>query len=129
MYLRKNLFRESVAKDIWANTPSQLELADQIVAELGTDPEVIAAAAALVAAEKNFNPFAQDIPNICSDASLPATPELRGIIPAVDPAVDGADVQNANSATSLATPFDATGLSVAEVSRAQGFENFNDQAA
>jgi hypothetical protein len=107
----------------------QLQLADEIVSTLGTDPAVIAGAAALVAAEKNFNPFAQSIPTICSDASLPATPELRGIIPLVDPAVGGADIQNANSAKSLQTPFSSDGLSVADISKAQGFDNFTAQAA
>jgi hypothetical protein len=111
-----------------ANAPPQLELADKIVAELGTDAEVIAAAAALVAAEKNFNPFAQQIPTICSNAALPATAELRGIVPLVDPAVVGADVQNANSAKSLANPFTDAGLSVADISKAQGFANFTAQA-
>jgi len=82
-----------------------------------------------VAAEKNFNPSAQSIPTICSDASLPATPELRGIVPLVDPAVVGAEVENANSAASLKAPFDATGLSVADVMKAQGFTNFTEQAA
>ncbi|KAK4150590.1 hypothetical protein C8A00DRAFT_36797 [Chaetomidium leptoderma] len=106
----------------------KLELADEIVATLGNDPEVIAGAAALVAAEKNFNPFAQEIPSICSNANLPATPELRGIVPQVDPAVGGADVQNANSAQSLASPLADGGLSVADLSRAQGFDNFTDQA-
>ena len=110
------------------NEPSQLELADEIVATLGNDPEVIAGAAALVAAEKNFNPFAVDIPTICSNAALPATPELRGIVPLVDPAVAGADVQNANSAQSLANPFADAGLSVADISKAQGFDNFTEQA-
>ncbi|KAK0714684.1 hypothetical protein B0H67DRAFT_553355 [Lasiosphaeris hirsuta] len=111
-----------------ASACAKLELADQIVAQLGNDAQVIAAAAALVAAEKNFNPFAQSIPTICSDASLPATEALRGIVPLVDPAVVGSDVENANSATSLQSPFDATGLSVADVVRAQGFSNFTDQA-
>ncbi|KAG7287410.1 hypothetical protein NEMBOFW57_006921 [Staphylotrichum longicolle] len=111
-----------------ANACAKLELADEIVATLGNDPEVIAGAAALVAAEKNFNPFAQDIPTICSNAALPATPELRGIVPLVDPAVAGADVQNANSAQSLANPFADGGLSVADISKAQGFDNFTEQA-
>lgn len=91
---------------------------------LGNDPAVISGAAAVVAAEQNFNPFNVDIPSICGDASLPATAELRGIVPLVDPAVDGSDSENANSATSLTTPFDATGLSVADVMTAQGFTNF-----
>lgn len=96
--------------------------------QLGNDAQVIAAAAALVAAEKNFNPFAQAIPTICSDASLPATEALRGIVPLVDPDVVGADVQNANSALSLQSPFQAAGLSVADVTAANGFSNFTAQA-
>lgn len=100
-----------------------------IVTTLGTDPQVIAAARGLVAAEQNFNPFAVSIPSICSDATLPATEELRGVVPLVDPAVGGSDTENANSATSLTTPFDATGLSVAEVMAAQGFSNFTTKAA
>ncbi|KAK4465804.1 hypothetical protein QBC42DRAFT_282963 [Cladorrhinum samala] len=111
-----------------ASACAKLELADEIVATLGNDPQVIAGAAALVAAEKNFNPFAVDVPTICNNAALPATPELRGIVPLVDPAVDGADVQNANSAASLAAPFTDNGLSVADITRAQGFENFDEQA-
>ncbi|KAK5657821.1 hypothetical protein OQA88_2894 [Cercophora sp. LCS_1] len=111
-----------------ASACAKLELADQIVIQLGNDAQVIAAAAALVAAEKNFNPFAQAIPTICSDASLPATEALRGIVPLVDPAVVGADVQNANSALSLQSPFQAAGLSVADVTTANGFSNFTAQA-
>jgi hypothetical protein len=107
--------------------PPQLKLADEIVETLGNDPQVIAGAQALVAAEKNVNPFAQDQPTLCDDPGLPATPELRGIVPLVDPAFEGADVQNANSAQSLQNPFNADGLSVAEVSRQQGFEVFITQ--
>ncbi|KAJ4424354.1 hypothetical protein N0V82_000872 [Gnomoniopsis sp. IMI 355080] len=107
-----------------ANPCAKLTLADQIVTTLGNDPAVIQGAAAVVAAEQNFNPFNVDVPSICDDATLPATAELRGVIPLVDPAVTGSDVENANSATSLTTPFDATGLSVAGVMQAQGFSNF-----
>lgn len=95
---------------------------------LGDNAQVIAGAAQLVAAEKNFNPSAQSIPTICDDATLPATAALRGIVPLVDPAVGGSDVENANSAQSLKAPFDATGLSVADVVKAQGFSNFTAQA-
>lgn len=95
---------------------------------LGNDASVLAAAAQLVGAEKNFNPSAQSIPTLCSDATLPATAALRGIVPLVDPAVTGAEVENANAATSLQTPFSATGLSVADVAKAQGFTNFTAQA-
>ncbi|KAK4096372.1 hypothetical protein N658DRAFT_436242 [Parathielavia hyrcaniae] len=112
-----------------ANACAKLELADQIVSTLGNDPEVIAAAAALVAAEQNFNPFAVSIPKLCSDANLPATAELRGIVPLVDPAVGGSDVENANSASSLGSPFNADGLSVAEVAAANGFTNFTTQGS
>lgn len=76
-----------------------------------------------MAAEQNFNPFVVSIPSICSDATLPATAELRGVVPLIDPAVTGSDVENANSKTSLTTPFDASGLSVAEIMAAQGFSN------
>lgn len=76
-----------------------------------------------MAAEQNFNPFVVSIPSICSDATLPATAELRGVVPLIDPAVTGSDTENANSKTSLTTPFDATGLSVAQVMAAQGFSN------
>lgn len=112
-----------------ANACAQVELADRIVTTLGNDQQVIDAAKQLIAAEKNFNPFAVDIPSICDDANLPATEELRGVIPIVDPAVAGSDVQNANSATSLTTPFDANGLSIADISIAQGFDNFTAQAS
>jgi len=110
-------------------TSSQLTLADKIVTQLGTDPSVIDAAKGLVAAEQNFNPFVVSIPSICSDATLPATAELRGVVPLIDPAVTGSDTENANSKTSLTTPFDANGLSVAEIMAAQGFSNLTAVAA
>lgn len=82
-----------------------------------------------MAAEQNFNPFVVSIPSICSDATLPATAELRGVVPLIDPAVTGSDTENANSKTSLTTPFDATGLSVADIMAAQGFSNLTAVAA
>ncbi|KAI1360776.1 hypothetical protein F5Y08DRAFT_39397 [Xylaria arbuscula] len=112
-----------------ADPCDKLTLADQIVSTLGDDASVIAAAQNLVAAEQNFNPFAVSIPAICGDASLPATEALRGIVPLVDPDVVGSDTENANSASSLQTPFDATGLSVADVMIAQGFSNFTVNGA
>ncbi|KAI8964598.1 hypothetical protein F5Y11DRAFT_79125 [Daldinia sp. FL1419] len=112
-----------------ADPCDKLTLADKIVSTLGNDPQVIAAAQKLVAAEQNFNPFAVSVPNICGDASLPATEELRGIVPLVDPDVTGSDVENANSASSLQSPFDASGLSVADVMTAQGFSNFTVNGA
>ncbi|KAI1502555.1 hypothetical protein F5X99DRAFT_158399 [Biscogniauxia marginata] len=112
-----------------ADPCDKLTLADEIVTTLGDDPQVIAAAQNLVGAEQNFNPFAVSIPNICGDASLPATEALRGIVPLVDPAVAGSDVENANSESSLQNPFDAAGLSVADVMKAQGFSNFTVNGA
>ncbi|KAI3322660.1 hypothetical protein HD806DRAFT_110171 [Xylariaceae sp. AK1471] len=112
-----------------ADPCAKLSLADQIVSTLGSDPQVIAAAQQLVAAEQNFNPFAVSVPSICGDATLPSTAELRGIVPLVDPAVTGSDAENANSASSLQSPFDATGLSVADVMTAQGFSNFTIKGA
>ncbi|KAI8950577.1 hypothetical protein F4801DRAFT_579257 [Xylaria longipes] len=112
-----------------ADPCAKLSLADQIVSTLGNDPEVISAAQKLVAAEQNFNPFVVSVPNICGDASLPATAELRGIVPLVDPAVVGSDAENANSASSLQSPFGATSLSVADVMIAQGFSNFTVNGA
>ncbi|PBP26304.1 hypothetical protein BUE80_DR002652 [Diplocarpon rosae] len=112
-----------------ANPCGKLSHADKIVTALGTDPKVIAAARSLVAAEQNFNPFLVSIPSVCDDATLPATQELRGVVPLVDPAVSGSDNENSNSGKSLTAPFDATGLSVGEVMAAQGFANFTTQAA
>jgi hypothetical protein len=93
-----------------------------ILSELGSG--ALQAAIGLVAAEQNFNNFVVDIPSICNDATLPTSAALRGIIPLVDPGVVGSDVENANSATSKTTPFNADGLSVAQVMVAQGFSNF-----
>ncbi|KAI1041168.1 hypothetical protein LB505_002398 [Fusarium chuoi] len=107
-----------------ASPCDKLTIADQIITELGTDQQVLDAAIGLVAAETNFNPSAVDKPFVCADPSLPATAALRGIVPLVDPAVDGAATENANSATSVTTPFDAAGLSQAEVMIAQGFSTF-----
>ncbi|KAI6782290.1 uncharacterized protein J7T54_008376 [Emericellopsis cladophorae] len=108
-----------------ASSPcDKLSIADQMIDELGNDPQVIEAALGLVSAETNFNPFAVDVPFVCADPALPATAELRGVTPLVDPAVTGADVANAASAQSLNTPFDAEGLSQAEVMIAQGFTSF-----
>ena len=78
-------------------------------------------------AEKNFNPFAQSIPTICSDPSLPATPALRGITPLIDPDVVGSNTANALSAQTLDEPLCATGLSIADLLERNGFSNFTRQ--
>ena len=98
-----------------------------MIQELGTGADVVAAAIGMVAAEKNFNPFAQNIPSICSDPTLPASDVLRGITPLIDPAVGGSDIANALSAQTAATPLDATGKSVADLLAENGFTNFTTQ--
>lgn len=60
------------------NACDKLRRGDQILAELGEGDDAVAAAIAMTAAEKNFNPFAQDVPTICSDATLPQNAKLRG---------------------------------------------------
>lgn len=129
--MRNTPKQNTSADDISPN--QKLELADKIVATLGNDDAVIAAAAGLVAAEQNFNPFAVAIPSICADATLPATPELQGIVPLVDPDVVGAEVENANSARSLQAPLAAAAAggaqSVADIVAANGFSNFTAVAA
>lgn len=112
-----------------ANACAKLSRGDQIIAELGTGADAIAAAIGIVAAEKNFNPFAQSIPTICNDPTLPATDVLRGITPLIDPAVVGSDIANALSAQTVATPLDATGKSVADLLAENGFTNFTTQDA
>jgi len=112
-----------------ANACDKLTLADQIVAQLNGSDSAIEAAQALVNAEKNFNPFAQDIPTICSDPTLPTTAVLRGITPKIDPAVGGADVANALAASTLEDPQCATGLSIADLLTRNGFSNFTSQAS
>ncbi|OAP65677.1 hypothetical protein AYL99_01649 [Fonsecaea erecta] len=111
------------------NACDKLKRGDQIIAELGTGAEAVAAAIGLVAAEKNFNPFVQSIPTICDDPTLPATDVLRGITPLIDPAVVGSDIANALSAKTKVTPLDATGKSVADLLAENGFTNFTGQSA
>jgi hypothetical protein len=104
-----------------ANACAKLTRADQIVTELGGGADAIAAAMGLVAAEKNTNPFANgNVQNVCGDASLPATPELRGITPLIDPAVDVNGDAAALSAKSLAAPLAADGMSVFDIMSAAG---------
>ncbi|KAJ9496468.1 hypothetical protein H2202_008131 [Exophiala xenobiotica] len=111
------------------NACDKLKRGDQIISELGTGADAIAAAIGIVAAEKNFNPFAQSIPTICDDPTLPATDVLRGITPLIDPAVVGSDVANALFAQTKVTPLDATGKSVADLLAENGFTNFTTQDA
>lgn len=93
--------------------PSQLQRADDIVTKLGGGADAIAAAIGMVTAEKNTNPFANNnTQNVCGDPTLPATAELRGITPLIDPAVDVNGDAAALSKSSAAKPLTADGLSV-----------------
>ncbi|KAL5089115.1 hypothetical protein Trisim1_005970 [Trichoderma cf. simile WF8] len=107
-----------------ANPCGKLSHADSIIQELGTSDAAVAAARGLVAAEQNFNPFVVSVPSICSDPTLPKSAQLRGVVPLIDPAVVGSDLENKNAATSKTTPFAADGLSVAQVMVQNGFSNF-----
>ncbi|KAH7068260.1 hypothetical protein BKA63DRAFT_110618 [Paraphoma chrysanthemicola] len=107
-----------------ANSCAKLSRADQIVSELGGGADAIAAAIGLVASEKNTNPFANgNIQNVCGDPSLPATPELRGITPLIDPDVDVDGAVAALSQQSQASPLAADGLSVFDLLDQAGFGN------
>lgn len=112
-----------------ANACAKLQRADQIIAELGTGADAVAAAVGMITAEKDFNPFAQSIPTICDDPTLPATEKLRGITPLIDPAVGGSDVANTLSVSSAKAPLNATGKSIADLLTENGFSNFTGQAA
>ncbi|EHK42476.1 Hypothetical protein TRIATDRAFT_300716 [Trichoderma atroviride IMI 206040] len=107
-----------------ANPCGKLTQADLILSELGTSDAAVAAARGLVAAEQNFNPFVVSVPSICGDATLPKSAQLRGVVPLIDPAVTGSDLENKNANASKTTPFAADGLSVAQVMINQGFSNF-----
>ena len=104
-----------------ANSCAKLQRADQIVADLGGGADAIAAAQGLVAAEKNTNPFAGgNAQNVCGDPSLPATAELRGITPLIDPAVDVNGAAAALSKQSLSAPLNADGMSIFDLMSANG---------
>ena len=96
-----------------ASSCAKLQRADEVVAKLGGGADAIAAAIGLVTAEKNTNPFAGgNAQNVCADPSLPATAELRGITPLIDPDVDTNGDAAALSASSASNPLNADGLSV-----------------
>ncbi|EUC31623.1 hypothetical protein COCCADRAFT_38307 [Bipolaris zeicola 26-R-13] len=107
-----------------ANSCDKLVRADQIFTELGGGADALAAAIGMVTAEKNTNPFANgNVQNVCGDASLPVTPELRGITPLIDPAVDVNGEAAALSASSAANPLAADGLSVFDLMDQAGLGN------
>ncbi|KAF1359670.1 hypothetical protein EJ07DRAFT_118752 [Lizonia empirigonia] len=104
-----------------ANSCAKLQRADQIVSELGGGADAIAAAIGMVTAEKNTNPFANNnTQNVCGDPNLPATAELRGITPLIDPAVDVNGAAAALSKSSAANLLPADGLSVFDLMNQAG---------
>ena len=112
-----------------ANPCKKLQDGDNIIAKLGNGADAVKAAQDFVHAEQNFNPFNSPIPSLCSDPTLPATAELRGILPLIDPGVIGSDVANKVADASLTTPLDATGKSIADLFLEQGFSNFTTKDA
>ncbi|KAJ4351149.1 uncharacterized protein N0V89_006488 [Didymosphaeria variabile] len=105
-----------------ANSCAKLATADKIVSDLGGGADAIAAAIGMVTAEKNTNPFANNnTQNVCGDATLPATPELRGITPLIDPDVDANGDVAALSKQTAGAPLDATGKSVFDLLNDAGF--------
>lgn len=88
---------------------------------LGGGPDALAAAIGMVVAEKNTNPFVGgNVQNVCGDASLPVTPELRGITPLIDPDVDVDGAAAQLSAQSAENPLNARGLSVFDLMEQAG---------
>ncbi|KAI9094561.1 hypothetical protein DFS34DRAFT_628202 [Phlyctochytrium arcticum] len=111
----------------------KLRLADTIVQEAGGDAAALAAAQRLVNAEQNFNPFNGGKPTFCADASLPATPALRGILPLIseEDNLNNAAATNVITKKSLAdalagTVKDVTGKSIAQQLIDAGFNDFKN---
>ncbi|RMZ70469.1 circumsporozoite precursor [Pyrenophora seminiperda CCB06] len=104
-----------------ASSCAKLSRADEIFTKLGGGADALAAAIGMVTAEKNTNPSANNnTQNVCGDASLPATAELRGITPLIDPAVDVDGKAAALSKSSAAAPLKADGLSVFDLMSQNG---------
>jgi hypothetical protein len=120
----------AVSDNLAATNPcNKLARGDQILAELGTGADAVAAAIGMVSSEKNFNPFAVSIPVVCNDPSLPQNPLIRGITPLIDPAVVGSDIANALSAQTKASPItNNAGMSIADLLKANKFTNFTSAA-
>jgi hypothetical protein len=111
------------------------KIADDIVASAKANnvPACIAVAQDYVNSEKNFNPFAQGGaaagPRLCATPGVPASPELQGILPLVDPATQGAAEQNTRAQASLdaakaGANLPSNGQSVEQQVLAGGFSDF-----
>ncbi|KAI8819500.1 uncharacterized protein EV422DRAFT_115397 [Fimicolochytrium jonesii] len=121
-----------------ADPCAKLRLADQIVAAPRSNPADQAplfAAMKLVNAEQNFNPAnGAGRPVFCNDGNLPATKQLRGILPHISD-VDGlvgAAAYNTIADATLATALkggknkSCRGQSIAEQVKLAGFTDFKD---
>ncbi|KAI9094562.1 hypothetical protein DFS34DRAFT_233441 [Phlyctochytrium arcticum] len=115
---------------------SKLRLADTIVKAAPTDANTLAAAQRLVNAEQNFNPFNGGKPTFCTDASLPTTPALRGILPLIseEDNLRNAAATNVLTKKSLTDALagnvkDVTGKSVALQLVELGFTDFKNAPA
>ncbi|KAJ3111796.1 hypothetical protein HDU96_005344 [Phlyctochytrium bullatum] len=136
---------------------AKLRQADEVVAAAqaacpGTAAfnQVVAAAMDLVVAERNFNPFAGNKDSVCTQANLPASAELQGLLQLVDPRTSDPNNKDPALAAAAASvnarsnqildaakaantgPGNPQGLSMAELLAANGFaeiQNFNGQAA
>ncbi|TPX63754.1 hypothetical protein SpCBS45565_g06376 [Spizellomyces sp. 'palustris'] len=114
-----------------ADPCAKLQLADTIVQAAPGDAATLAAARELVNAEQNFNPANNGKPKFCGNANLPATKELRGILPKISEAdnLQGAAAFNQISSKSLADALagnvkNVDGKSVADQIVEAGFTDF-----
>lgn len=76
-----------------ANPCNVVDVAQQVIDAGGSVED----ARKVLALEKNFNPFVVQAASICLDPSKPENPQLRGILPLVDPALPGAAEINAKT--------------------------------
>ncbi|KAI9143954.1 hypothetical protein BKA69DRAFT_1057342 [Paraphysoderma sedebokerense] len=76
-----------------ANPCNVVDVAQQLIDAGGSVED----ARKVLALEKNFNPFVVQAASICLDPSKPENPQLRGILPLVDPALPGAAEINAKT--------------------------------
>ncbi|KNC97106.1 uncharacterized protein SPPG_07501 [Spizellomyces punctatus DAOM BR117] len=114
-----------------ADPCAKLQLADTIVQAAPGDAATLAAARELVNAEQNFNPANNGKPKFCGNPNLPATKELRGILPKISEVdnLQGAAAFNQISSKSLADALagnvkNVDGKSVADQIVEAGFTDF-----
>lgn len=113
----------------------KLTYADSLVTAFPGNAAVLEAAKDVVALESNFNTWVKPaLPSFCNNATLPMTPELRGILAVVSDEgtsvpfgyTSGIDASaiNALATASRSKPLDSTGKSVAALYWQLGFRDF-----